>query len=329
MCAARDRETRATAPAYARAGVNLDGEARFIGEVKAIAKGTLRPEVLGGIGGFAGLFAAPNRYEKPVFNAAADGVGTKLLLAAQLRRYDTIGLDCVAMVVNDLIVQGAEPLVFLDYLAMGELDEQIATETLRGIAEGCRRAGCALLGGETANMPGLYEKAELEVAGFGIGVVERDELIDGSSIGQGDRVIGIASSGLHANGFSLVRQILDAGNFDLRAVPPGFKNSLAAALIAPTRIYVKPVLNLVRDFAVRGIAHISGGGFEGNIPRVLPGSACARIDPTSWPRPEIFNFLQRHGEIEEAEKCFSAFPRSASAPTTSAALKRSGRKPRR
>lgn len=294
-----------TAPAYARAGVDLDKDEGFIDEVKTIAKSTFRPEVLSSIGGFAGMFKAPERYQDPVFVAGADGVGTKLKLAALLGRYDTIGIDCVAMVVNDLIVQGAEPLIFLDYMAMGELDEEIGAEALRGVAEGCKRAGCALLGGETASMPGFYPKSELELVGFGVGVVERDKVIDGSSIGVGDVLVGVASSGLHSNGFSLVREIVDAGvaaeRFDYREAPPELNTSLAAALLAPTRIYVKPVLNLVRDFDLHGIVHITGGGFEGNIPRVLPKGVRARLDPDSWPRPPIFGFLQKHGEVPETE----------------------------
>jgi phosphoribosylformylglycinamidine cyclo-ligase len=294
-----------TAPAYARAGVDLDHDEGFVDEIKEIARGTFRPEILSSIGGFAGLFKAPERYREPVFVAGADGVGTKLKLAAQLGRYDTIGIDCVAMVVNDLVVQGAEPLVFLDYLAMGEMDDAIAGEALRGVAEGCRRAGCALLGGETASMPGFYTKGELELVGFGVGVAERDKVIDGSTISEGDALIGIASSGLHSNGFSLVRDIVDtgieAGRFTLKDAPEELKTSLAATLLAPTRIYVKPILNLVRDFTVNGVVHVTGGGFEGNVPRILPKGVRARIDPASWPRPPIFDFLARHGEIPETE----------------------------
>ncbi len=306
--ASRDSDERPenpTAEAYAKAGVDLDRDEGFIDEIKEIGKSTFRPEILSSIGGFAGLFKAPERYKDPVFVAGADGVGTKLKIAAQLSRYDTIGIDCVAMVVNDLVVQGAEPLVFLDYLAMDALDEEIGTEALRGVAEGCRRAGCALLGGETASMPGFYRKGELELVGFGVGVVERDKVLDGSSIGQGDVVIGVASSGLHSNGFSLVREIVDAGTaagkFDLREAIPELNASLASVLLTPTRIYVKPVLNLLRDFQVNGIVHVTGGGFEGNIPRILPKGVRARIDPEAWPRPAIFDFLQRHGEVSETE----------------------------
>lgn len=298
-------DSEKTAPAYARAGVDLDRDEGFIDRIKEIGRSTFRPEILSGIGGFAGLFKAPERYKDPVFVAGADGVGTKLKLAAKLERFDTVGIDCVAMVVNDLVVQGAEPLVFLDYLAMGSLDETRAAEALRGVAEGCRRAGCALLGGETASMPGFYPEGEMELVGFGVGVVERERVIDGSSIGQGDVLVGIASNGLHSNGFSLVRQILDAavvaGKLDWMDAPPDLNTSLAAAVLAPTRIYVKPILNLMRDFTVSGLVHVTGGGFEGNVPRVLPKGVRARIDPDSWPRPPLFDLLQRHGEIPETE----------------------------
>ena len=295
----------ASAPSYATAGVDLDRDEAFIDEIKEITRSTLRPEVLSSVGGFAGLFKAPERYKNPVFVAGADGVGTKLKLAAQLGRYDTVGIDCVAMVVNDLIVQGGEPLVFLDYLAMDDLNPEIARDALRGVAEGCRRAGCALLGGETASMPGVYPKNEIELVGFGVGVVERDQLVDGSSISQGDAILGLASSGCHSNGYSLVRSIIDrgiaAGQMDLRSEVAELNTSLAGALLTPTRIYVKPVLNVMRDFTLKGIVHVTGGGFPGNIPRVLPKGVRAQIDTGSWPRPSIFGFLQRHGEISEDE----------------------------
>lgn len=295
----------ASAPSYATAGVDLDRDEGFIDEIKEITRSTLRPEVLSSVGGFAGLFKAPERYKNPVFVAGADGVGTKLKLAAQLGRYDTVGIDCVAMVVNDLIVQGGEPLVFLDYLAMDDLNLEIARDALRGVAEGCRRAGCALLGGETASMPGVYPKDEIELVGFGVGVVERDQLVDGSSISQGDAILGLASSGCHSNGYSLVRSIIDrgiaAGQMDLRSEVEELNTSLAGALLTPTRIYVKPVLNVMRDFTLKGIVHVTGGGFPGNIPRVLPKGVRAQIDTGSWPRPSIFGFLQRHGEISEDE----------------------------
>jgi phosphoribosylformylglycinamidine cyclo-ligase len=294
-----------SAPTYARAGVDLDHDEGFVDEIKEITRSTLRPEVLSSVGGFAGVFKPPDRYENPVFVAGTDGVGTKLKLAAQLDRFDTVGIDCVAMVVNDLVVQGAEPLVFLDYVAMSKLDKERARQALRGVAEGCRRAGCALLGGETATMPDVYAEGELELVGFGVGVAERDRLIDGSSISQGDAVIGLASSGFHSNGYSLVRRIVEqgiaAGRLDLRGENPELNTTLASALLAPTRIYVKSILNVMRDFTIEGIAHITGGGFVGNVPRVLPKGVRARVDPTSWPRPALFDLIQRQGEISDEE----------------------------
>ena len=294
-----------SAPAYAAAGVDLDHDEAFIDDVKEIAKGTFRPEVLSSIGGFAGMFKAPERYREPIFVAATDGVGTKLKLAAQIGRYDTIGIDCVAMVVNDLVVQGAEPIIFLDYIAMGELSKEVASDALRGIAEGCRRAGAALLGGETATMPGVYPKGELEIVGFSVGVVERESVIDGSTISEGDILIGLASSGFHSNGYSLVRSVVDngiqAGTLDLFDQPEGLRTSLASALIAPTRIYVKPILNLIRDFEVHGLIHVTGGGFDGNIPRILPSGVRVRLDTASWPRPDVYDWISRVGKITEAE----------------------------
>ncbi|UCE84698.1 MAG: phosphoribosylformylglycinamidine cyclo-ligase [Deltaproteobacteria bacterium] len=294
-----------SAPAYARAGVDLDSDEAFISSIAQIARRTRRPEVLSSIGGFAALFKVPERYRDPIFVTGADGVGTKLLLAAKLGRYDTIGIDCVAMVTNDLVVQGAEPLVFLDYLAMGKPDPEAATRALEGIAEGCRRAGCALIGGETATMPGMYAAGEMELVGFGVGVVERERVIDGSSISEGNVLIGLGSNGCHSNGFALVRAILEegaaAGKLDLLAPMEELDGSLGNALLSPTRIYVKPVLNVIRDFTVNGIVHITGGGFAGNVPRVLPRGVRARIDPSAWPRPPIFDVLQRHAELSEGE----------------------------
>jgi phosphoribosylformylglycinamidine cyclo-ligase len=296
---------QSTAPAYAKAGVDLDHDESFIDDVKEIVRGTHRPEVLSHIGGFAGLFKTPERYQDPVLVAATDGVGTKLKLAAQVGRFDTIGVDCVAMVVNDLVVQGAEPLIFLDYIAMADLDKQIAADALRGLAEGCKRAGCALLGGETATMPGMYGKGEIEMVGFSVGVVERAAIVDGSTISEGDALIGIASSGFHSNGYSLVRSVLDrgleSGDLDLFGEYPEFKSSLASELLAPTRIYVKPLLNILRDFTVHGLCHITGGGFEGNIPRVLPQGVSALIDISSWPRPPVYPWIERQGGISKSE----------------------------
>jgi phosphoribosylformylglycinamidine cyclo-ligase len=300
-----DDERGLSAPSYAASGVDLDHDEGFVDEIREITRSTLRPEILSSVGGFAGLFKAPERYENPIFVASADGVGTKLKLAAELDRFDTVGIDCVAMVVNDLVVQGAEPLVFLDYVAMSKLDRARARQALRGMAEGCRRSGCALLGGETATMPGVYAEGEVELVGFGVGVVERDRLIDGSSIAQGDAILGLASTGCHSNGYSLVRSIIDpglrSGELDLRAENAELNTTLASALLAPTRIYVRTILNLMRDFTLRGVAHITGGGFPGNVPRVLPKGVQARIDPTRWPRPPIFGWLQRRGGIGDDE----------------------------
>ncbi len=305
MSADDDPKSNPTAPAYAQAGVDLDHDEGFVEEIKDIARSTARPEILSGIGGFAGLFKAPDRYKDPVFVAGADGVGTKLKLAADMGRFDTVGIDCVAMVVNDLVVQGAEPLVFLDYLAMGKLDTGQAKEALRSVAEGCRRAGCSLLGGETATMPGFYPPGELELVGFGVGVVERNKVIDGSSIRAGDVILGLGSSGFHSNGYSLVRQVAEsavaAGKLDWKGENEELNNTLAGSLLAPTRLYVKPILNLLRDFPIHGIVHVTGGGFLGNLPRVLPQTVQAVIDPTSWQRPAVMSLIQRHGEISEAE----------------------------
>ena len=299
------RDRAPTAPSYAQAGVDLDHDESFIDDVKDIVRSTFRPEVLSSIGGFAGLFKTPDRYDEPVLVAATDGVGTKLKLAAQIGRFDTIGIDCVAMVVNDLVVQGAEPVIFLDYLAMAKLDKKLASDALLGLAEGCKRAGCALLGGETATMPGMYAEGELEMVGFAVGVVERDGIIDGSTISEGNALIGIASSGFHSNGYSLVRQVLDegirAGRLDLFGEYPELKSSLASELLAPTRIYVKPLLNVMRDFTVHGLCHITGGGFVGNVPRVLPNGVRARIDPGAWPRPGVYGWIQSQAELPEDE----------------------------
>ena len=301
----RERQSSASAPSYAAAGVDLERDEGFVDDIAEIVRPTLRPEILSSIGGFAGLFKAPERYQNPIFVACADGVGTKLRLAAQLGRFDTVGIDCVAMVVNDMIVQGAEPLVFLDYMAMSSLDRERASQALRSVAEGCRRAGCALLGGETASMPGVYAEGDLELVGFGVGVAERNEVVDGSNISHGDTIIGLASSGFHSNGYSLIRRIVDqgvrAGQLDLRGEVPELNTSLGAALLAPTRIYVKPILNVLRDFQVKGMVHVTGGGFPGNVPRVLPKTVRARIDPEAWPRPPIFGVIQEQGELSEDE----------------------------
>ena len=282
---------------YKDAGVNIDAGNELVERIKPLVKRTRRPEVLAGIGGFGGLFALPpDRYREPVLVSGTDGVGTKLMLAQHLNQHRTIGIDLVAMCVNDVLVQGAEPLFFLDYFACGKLDNDVATDVIAGIADGCLQAGAALIGGETAEMPDMYSPGEYDLAGFTVGAVERDDMIDGSAISQGDVIIGIASSGPHSNGYSLIRKVLDrAGDAEIDGAPA------AERLLAPTRIYVKPVLTLLENIKVNGLAHITGGGITENIPRVLYGSLSAAIDTTSWQQGPVFDFLQQHGNIETAE----------------------------
>jgi len=285
---------------YKNAGVDIDAGNALVERIKPLVKTTRRQGVLGSIGGFGGLFELDlAKYRHPVLVSGTDGVGTKLKLAIELGRFDTVGIDLVAMCVNDVIVQGAEPLFFLDYYAMGKLDLEVGEAVISGIADGCRQAGAALLGGETAEMPGMYEGADFDLAGFCVGVVERDALIDGSRIGVGDRLLGLASTGPHSNGYSLIRRILET-SADAAHEGPG-ASSVSASLLTPTRIYVKPILNLTRDFTIKGIVHVTGGGFAGNVPRILPRGARARIDPKSWPRPPIFGYLQRHAELPDDE----------------------------
>ena len=282
---------------YKDAGVNIDAGNELVERIKPLVKRTRRPEVLAGIGGFGGLFALPpDRYREPVLVSGTDGVGTKLMLAQHLNQHRTIGIDLVAMCVNDVLVQGAEPLFFLDYFACGKLDNDVATDVIAGIADGCLQAGAALIGGETAEMPDMYSPGEYDLAGFTVGAVERDDMIDGSAISQGDVIIGIASSGPHSNGYSLIRKVLDrAGDAEIDGAPA------TERLLAPTRIYVKPVLTLLENIKVNGLAHITGGGITENIPRVLYGSLSAAIDTTSWQQGPVFDFLQQHGNIETAE----------------------------
>jgi phosphoribosylformylglycinamidine cyclo-ligase len=252
----------------------------------------MRPEVLAGIGGFGALCELPKKYRQPVLVAGTDGVGTKLKLAFQFRRHDTVGIDLVAMSVNDVLVQGAEPLFFLDYFACGKLDNKVATSVVKGIAEGCEMAGCALVGGETAEMPGMYPEGEYDLAGFCVGVVEKDRILDGRSIVPGDVLLGLASSGPHSNGYSLVRKIIGEEHL---------ASDLADSLMEPTRIYVKPVLKLLAGFPVKGLAHITGGGLVGNVPRILPKGTKAVIAKKTWPRPQIFTWLQQTGNVAEEE----------------------------
>ena len=282
---------------YKDAGVDIDAGNELVGRITPIVKRTQRPEVLAGLGGFGGLFALPpDRYREPVLVSGTDGVGTKLMLAQQLNRHGTIGIDLVAMCVNDVLVQGAEPLFFLDYFACGKLDTQVATDVIAGIAEGCQQAGAALIGGETAEMPDMYAAGDYDLAGFTVGAVERADMIDGSTIHAGDAIIGIASSGAHSNGYSLIRKVLGrAGGADIDGMPA------AERLLTPTRIYVKPVLALLQTVEVKGLAHITGGGITENIPRMLPGALDAEIDLSSWQQDPVFDWLADHGNIEADE----------------------------
>lgn len=284
---------------YRDAGVDIDAGDRLVDRIKPLAKRTLRDGVLSGIGGFGGLFEVPKRYKEPVLVSGTDGVGTKLKLAFELNRHDTVGQDLVAMSVNDILVQGAEPLFFLDYFACGRLDVDTAAAVVGGVARGCELAGCALLGGETAEMPGMYPDGEYDLAGFAVGAVEKSRLIDGRGIEPGDVVLGLASSGVHSNGYSLVRKIIERAQPDLNADFDG--RSLADALMEPTRIYVKPVLGLLDKVSVKGIAHITGGGLLENVPRILNEKLTAELDSRNWPLPPLFAWLQREGGVADAE----------------------------
>jgi phosphoribosylformylglycinamidine cyclo-ligase len=284
---------------YRDAGVDIDAGDALVERIKPLARTTLRDGVLAGIGGFGALFEVPKRYREPVLVSGTDGVGTKLKLAFHMNRHDTVGIDLVAMSVNDILVQGAEPLFFLDYFACGKLHVDTAAAVVSGIAEGCRQAGCALIGGETAEMPGMYPEGEYDLAGFAVGAVEKSAIIDGRSIVAGDAVIALASSGPHSNGYSLVRRIVEVGRADLSADFHG--RALGEALLAPTRIYVKPVLELLAKVPVKGIAHITGGGIVENVPRVLPDGMKAVIRRDSWTLPPVFAWLQAQGKVADAE----------------------------
>jgi phosphoribosylformylglycinamidine cyclo-ligase len=288
---------------YKDSGVDIDAGNTFVKMIKPLVKATSRPEVMADIGGFGGLFSLnSSKYKNPVLVSGTDGVGTKLKLAFMADRHDTVGIDLVAMCVNDIVVQGAEPLFFLDYLATGRLDPAKAAEIVKGISEGCVQAGCALIGGETAEMPGFYADGEYDIAGFTVGVVERDNLIDGSSITVGNRLIGLASSGLHSNGYSLARKVIfERMGLNIDSIIPGIGSTVAEELLKPTRIYVKSVLNLLRDFTINGIAHITGGGLLENIPRVLPHGCKAVIRKGSWESLPIFDVLQSAGNIDQTE----------------------------
>jgi len=284
---------------YRDAGVDIDAGDRLVDNIKPFAKRTMRDGVLAGIGGFGALFEVPKKYKEPVLVSGTDGVGTKLKLAFHLNRHDTVGIDLVAMSVNDILVQGAEPLFFLDYFACGKLDVATATQVVKGIAVGCEQAGCALIGGETAEMPGMYPPGEYDLAGFAVGAVEKSKIIDGAGIVPGDVVLGLASSGAHSNGYSLIRKIVDASGADLSSAFDG--RTLGEALLAPTRIYVKPVLAALREVPFKGLAHITGGGLVENVPRVLPENVCAELKKGAWPRPPLFDWLQKNGNVAEAE----------------------------
>ncbi len=284
---------------YRDAGVDIDEGDALVEAIKPFAKRTMRPEVLAGIGGFGALMEIPQKYRHPVLVSGTDGVGTKLKLAFALGRHDMVGIDLVAMSVNDVLVQGAEPLFFLDYFACGKLDKAVATDVIKGIALGCELAGCALIGGETAEMPGMYPEGEYDLAGFCVGVVEKENIISGRSIAPGDVVLGLASSGLHSNGFSLVRKIIERARPDLNADFHG--RPLADVLMEPTRIYVKPVLALIQALPVKGLAHITGGGITGNVPRMLPPGTRAAVDSKAWPRPPLFDWLKQEGGVAEDE----------------------------
>lgn len=285
---------------YKDAGVDIAAGNSFVNMIKPLVKATSRPEVLADIGGFGGLFSLNTaKYKNPVLVSGTDGVGTKLKIAFMADRHDTVGIDLVAMCVNDIIVQGAEPLFFLDYLATGKLLPEKAAEIVKGIAEGCKQAGCALIGGETAEMPGFYSEGEYDVAGFTVGVVDRDAIIDGSCISVGNRLIGIASSGLHSNGYSLARKLVfDHMGLGINSELQGTGSSVADVLLTPTRIYVRSILNLLKDFSINGIAHITGGGLLENIPRVLPKGCVANIHLNSWKRPVLFDILRDAGNVE-------------------------------
>lgn len=291
---------------YKDAGVDIDAGNDLVERIKSVAKRTHRPEVMSGLGGFGALCELPRHYQEPVLVTGTDGVGTKLKLAMEFNIHNTIGIDLVAMCVNDLVVTGAEPIIFLDYLATGKLDVEAASQVVEGIGVGCEQAGCALVGGETAEMPGMYQGSDYDLAGFCVGVVEKSKIIDGSTIHVGDALIGLSSSGVHSNGYSLVRKILKERNIDPQSEKLDGK-TLAELLIEPTRIYVKPVLQLMKNIEVRAIAHITGGGISENLPRVLPETVKAVVDRNSWPQPAIFKWLQEQANIsdEEMERTFN------------------------
>jgi len=292
-----------TVSRYTESGVDIDKANDFVSAIKPLVAATFRRGVLTDIGGFGGLFAiGDDRFPDPVLVASTDGVGTKLKIANLCKKHDTIGIDLVAMCVNDIIVCGAKPLFFLDYFAVGNLDVSVAVDVVKGIAKGCSISNCSLIGGETAEMPGMYGKGDYDIAGFVVGIASRDKLIDGSDIKVGDKLIGLASSGIHSNGYSLVRKIcFEELGLHVEDHIDSLGCTLGEELLRPTRIYTEAVLNVVKHFKIAGIVHITGGGFYDNIPRVLPQGCRARIDKKSWPRPAIFDFLQKKGKVPEQE----------------------------
>jgi phosphoribosylformylglycinamidine cyclo-ligase len=285
---------------YKDAGVDINAGNALVERIKPEVKRTTRAEVIGGLGGFGALCAIPSKYKEPVLVSGTDGVGTKLRLAIDLKKHDTIGIDLVAMCVNDLVVQGAEPLFFLDYYATGKLDVDVAADVVKGIADGCVQSGCALVGGETAEMPGMYHAGDYDLAGFCVGVVEKSEIIDGSRVKNGDALIALGSSGPHSNGYSLVRKVIDVAGIN-PATELLDNKPLSEHVLAPTKIYVKSVLALIKQADVHAIAHLTGGGFWENIPRVLPKNTKAVIDEKSWKWPSVFNWLQEKGNIDTYE----------------------------
>lgn len=288
---------------YADAGVNIEKANKLVESIREIAKKTMRPGVIGEIGGFGGLFSInTTNLQKPVLVSSTDGVGTKLKVAFMMGKHDTVGIDLVAMSVNDIIVQGAEPLFFLDYFATGELDAGIAADVITGIAEGCKQAKCALLGGETAEMPGFYKKNEYDLAGFAVGIVDYDKIIDGSDIRMGHKLIGIASSGLHSNGYSLARKIcFDVLKLKTDSYVPELGKTIGEELITPTRIYSETILSFLKELPIHGLAHITGGGLSENIIRIIPETCMVRIIKESWEVPPVFHFLKEAGNISEEE----------------------------
>ncbi len=288
---------------YKDAGVDIDRANLFVEKIKPIIKEASRKEVMGGIGGFGGLFRLDTeKFKDPVLVSSTDGVGTKLKIAQMMDKHDTIGIDLVAMSVNDIIVLGAEPLFFLDYIATGKISVENSVKIVEGVTKGCIEAGCALIGGETAEMPEFYKNDDYDLAGFCVGIVDADKVIDGSKISAGDRIVGLASNGTHSNGFSLVRKVLfEKKKLSVDDEVDGLDHSIGVELLRPTKIYVKPILNLMKDFNIKGIMHITGGGFIDNIPRVLPGTCRAVITKGSWEIPPIFNIIQEMGNIDEME----------------------------